>query len=106
MYDVTRDVGYAVNGTKAAIADAAEGVCDAIGWLIISLGAIDICFFVYKLVKASEASAIEVKAKVQAEENVSQPQIIDNKRQTKSNICQCGELHYASELFSCLRITL
>lgn len=48
MYDVTRDVGYAVNGTKAAIADAAEGVCDAIGWLIIALGVIDFCYFTYK----------------------------------------------------------
>ena len=62
MYDVTKDVGRAIN---YAINDL---IC-AISWLIISLGAIDICFFVYKLVKASEVSAIEVKAKVQTEEH-------------------------------------
>ena len=49
MYDVTRDVGYAVNGTKTAIAEAAEGVCDAIGWLIVAIGLVDIAYFVYKM---------------------------------------------------------
>ena len=44
MYDVTKDVGRAIN---YAINDL---IC-AIGWLIVSIGAIDICFFVYKLVK-------------------------------------------------------
>lgn len=43
MYSVTKDVGRAINN---AINDL---IC-AISWLIISLGAINICFFVYKLV--------------------------------------------------------
>ena len=70
MYDVTKDVGRAINN---AINDL---IC-AISWLIISLGAIDICFFVYKLVKASEKSdsyvavvPVEENAKREAEENV------------------------------------
>lgn len=49
MYAVTKDVGRAIN-------NAINDLIYAISWLIISLGAIDICFFVYKLVKASEVS--------------------------------------------------
>ena len=49
MYEVTIEVGEAIN---KAINDL---IC-AVSWLIISLGAIDICFFAYKFAKASEAS--------------------------------------------------
>ena len=61
MYDVTKDVGRAIN-------NEINDLIYAISWLIISLGAIDICFFVYKLVKASEVSAIEEKANVDISE--------------------------------------
>ena len=61
MYSVTKDVGNAVNNAPKEISEAANNatnhicgavnhavraVCNAIGWLIISLGAVDICFVV------------------------------------------------------------
>lgn len=52
MYDVTRDTGLAVNNTTKAINNAVEvlsKICAAIGWLIVSIGAADISFFVHKL---------------------------------------------------------
>lgn len=49
MYAVTKDVGRAIN---SAINDL---IC-AISWLIISLGAIDICFFTYQLVMFNDKS--------------------------------------------------
>ncbi len=42
MYDVTRDIGYVI-----------IGLVKAVGWLIISIGAIDVCFFGYKIVKGN-----------------------------------------------------
>lgn len=56
MYDVTRDVGLAINNAQENICNAVERICDAIGWLIISLGAIDICFFAYKFAKVNDVS--------------------------------------------------
>ena len=50
MYDVTQDVGRAINR-------AINDLIRAVGWLIVSLGAIDICFFVYKLIQAFGTSA-------------------------------------------------
>ena len=67
MSDVTKDVGRAIN---YAINDL---IC-AISWLIISLGAIAICFFSYKFAKVNEASnsytegTTEEKAKREVEE--------------------------------------
>ncbi len=49
MYDVTRDVGYQVSQIDGTIAAATRWMCQAIGWLIISLGAIDMCYFISKL---------------------------------------------------------
>ena len=57
MYDVTRDVGYAVNGAKTAIAEATEGVCDAIGWLIVAIGLVDIAYFVCKMASCEDDGA-------------------------------------------------
>ena len=57
MYAVTQDVGYAVNGTKRAIADAAEGICDAIGWLMVAFGLFDIGFFFYKNAEHNDPEA-------------------------------------------------
>lgn len=42
IYDVTRDVGGAVN-------IATKNICNAIGWLIFAIGAFDICFFLRKM---------------------------------------------------------
>jgi hypothetical protein len=50
IYAVTQDVGAAINSLKYTVATAVESVCDAIGWLIVSLGAIDVCFFAYKYI--------------------------------------------------------
>lgn len=52
MYNATQDVGHAVNNTTRAVNESVKAlanVCDAIGWLIIALGATDACFFTYKL---------------------------------------------------------
>ena len=54
IYDVTRDVGGAVNNAKNAIVDAVEGVCDAIGWLIVAIGLVDIAYFVCKMASCEE----------------------------------------------------
>ena len=56
IYDVTRDVGFAVNKTSTAVAEAAEGVCDAIGWLIIAIGVFDIAYFICKAASADDDS--------------------------------------------------
>ena len=55
IYDVTRDVGLAINNAQENICNAVERICDAIGWLIISLGAVDICFFACKYAKVNDA---------------------------------------------------
>ena len=57
MYDVTRDVGFAINGAWHSIADAAESVCDAIGWLIVATGLFDIAYFSYKMVPCNDDGA-------------------------------------------------
>jgi rubrerythrin len=50
MYEVTQDVGQSINSLKSTVANAAESVCDAIGYLIMSLGLTVSCFFGYKIV--------------------------------------------------------
>ena len=56
IYDVTKDVGQAVNSAKlsigaainnaqANIGNAIKSACKAIGWLIVTIGAFDICYF-------------------------------------------------------------
>ncbi len=52
IYNVTKDVGYAVNNNTIAlnnITNVLANICNAIGWLIIAIGTTDICFFCYKL---------------------------------------------------------
>ena len=41
IYDVTQSVGTAVQR-------AYKNICNAIGWLIIAIGAMDLCYFGYK----------------------------------------------------------
>lgn len=57
IYDVTKDVGHVINYVV-------NDLIRAIGWLIISLGAMDICFFAYKLVntEAMQEEIIRIKA--------------------------------------------
>ena len=47
MYSLTISVGSAVQR-------AYVNICNAIGWLIVALGAIDICYFLFKACKQSE----------------------------------------------------
>ena len=65
MYAVTQDVGQAVNAANTNIhgavnaaqrniCNAVESVCDAIGWLIVAIGAFDVAYFIYKLVSDEE----------------------------------------------------
>lgn len=48
IYDVTRDVGISVNKTRENVCHGLERVCDAIGWLIVVIGVLDILHFVAK----------------------------------------------------------
>lgn len=57
MYDVTRDVGSAINNAQKNICVAVEGVCDAIGWLIVAVGLFDVAYFVYKMASGKETAA-------------------------------------------------
>ena len=45
MYGVTREVGGAINDNTRGLSK----VCEAIGWLIVSIGAIDVVCFLYLL---------------------------------------------------------
>ena len=75
IYDVTQDVGRAINN---AINDL---IC-AVSWLIISLGAIDICYFSYKLVKSSEFAP----STCNGSKNSTQPNMKSNINQLKEPI--------------------
>ncbi len=66
IYDVTKDVGEAVNAAnknirgavnnaQRNICNAIESICDAIGWLIVVIGLFDIAYFGYKFVPCIEA---------------------------------------------------
>ena len=59
IYDVTRDVGLAMNRAQRNICGAVESVCDAIGWLIVALGLFDIAYFVCKKASCEESSCEE-----------------------------------------------
>ena len=67
IYDVTQDVGRAIN---KAINDL---IC-ALGWLTIAIGSIDICFFVYTLCGLTtitdDASEDSYAAKYAKENNI------------------------------------
>ena len=54
MYDVTRDVGRAINSTRFTLVNAVEGVCDAIGWLIVAIGLVDLAYFGLKVAPSGE----------------------------------------------------
>ena len=54
IYDVTRDVGIAVNRAQRNICGAVESVCGAIGWLIVAIGLVDIAYFVCKMASCGE----------------------------------------------------
>ena len=47
MYDVTRDVGGAVQR-------AYKNICNAIGWLIVAIGLFDVAYFVCKMVSSEQ----------------------------------------------------
>lgn len=65
IYDITKDVGIAVNFAQAGIAgalnntqtnicNAVESICKAIGWLIVVIGAFDICYFLKSLCESND----------------------------------------------------
>ena len=47
MYDVTREVGGAVQR-------AYKNICNAIGWLIVAIGLVDIAYFICKMASCGE----------------------------------------------------
>lgn len=81
MYDVTRDVGLAINNAQENICNAVERICDAIGWLIISIGAIDFCFFAYKFAMVNEAS--NSYAEGTAAEEIEKQKAVEESQTTK-----------------------
>ena len=56
MYDVTKDVGKAVNNVTKEINDAIDKICTAIGMLIFSIGLLDIAFFTYKILSTADSA--------------------------------------------------
>ena len=65
MYAVTQNVGDAVNSAnknihgavnnaQRNICGAIEKACDAIGWLIVAIGLVDIAYFSYKMASSEE----------------------------------------------------
>lgn len=98
MYAVTQDVGHAINY-------AINDLIRAVGWLIVSLGAIDICFFGYKLAEGIKASGNSkskntennVLSWVNAKEDEPKEKASENKNSTPDSythkwICdECGK---------------
>ena len=71
IYDVTREVGGAVN-------TATQSICKAIGWLIVALGAIDFCYFLSKMIglnpkKKSETAMPSVIERLEVNKPITQP---------------------------------
>ena len=56
MYSVTREVGSAINNNT----DGLARVCESIGWLIVSIGLIDVITFVYLLCAPKQKKFKEV----------------------------------------------
>ena len=92
IYDVTRSVGGAVQRNY-------KNICNAIGWLIISLGAIDISYFLLKLVDTdkqengqntthpthSSAYARPIATQAPKEESVEAPKIAQKQEETPAS---------------------
>ena len=76
IYDVTREVGGAVN-------IATKNICNAIGWLIIAIGAFDICFFLRKMFDFD--SSENVGAQIEMASNPSAANSISGASEEKSN---------------------
>ena len=61
MYAVTQDVGVAVNSANknihGAVNVAQRNICDAIGWLIVIIGLVDVAYFIYKNADCEEDSS-------------------------------------------------
>lgn len=74
IYDVTRDVGGAVNNAQNNICSAIQSVCVAIGWLIVAIGIFDICYFLSKLAAVDEKNHEQI---------IAQSVIRDEKRTAK-----------------------
>lgn len=70
MYHITYEAAYQVQR-------AYVNICNAIGWLIVSLGMIDSCFFTYKLIKSITPSAI-IQDVREVNKNQARPQDDDN----------------------------
>lgn len=84
IYAVTQDVGAAINSLKYTVATAVESVCDAIGWMIVSLGAIDVCFFAYKYI--DDIHALRNKSCPPEEEYFAPEKVKTNTYHTSKNI--------------------
>ena len=119
IYDVTRDVGIAVNRAQTNICGAVESVCDAIGWLIIVIGLFDIAYFVCKMAScgdnysgnnynAAPTTASTYTTQSQATPtSYSAPSIIEPA--STANVdewkCTCGKIHKNYEMSCACGVT-
>jgi ribosomal protein L40E len=55
IYDVTKDVGHAINWTI-------RDLISAVGWLIVSLGAFDVCYFISKMANIKNDEKADVNS--------------------------------------------
>ena len=92
MYDVTRDVGFALNGAKHSIADAAESVCNAIGWLIVAVGLLDVAYFVYKMASDEEKGNIAEVTKLPPAEDIFAKIKAKNSTEQVKRCPYCGDI--------------
>ena len=92
MYDVTRDVGFALNGAKHSIADAAESVCNAIGWLIVAVGLLDVAYFGYKMASDEEKCTIAEVTKLPPAEDIFAKIKAKNSTEQVKRCPYCGDI--------------
>lgn len=120
MYDVTKDVGLAVNSANRTISGAVnhaqsnictamEQVCDAIGWLIVVVGLLNVCHFLPKVVQgdgdavgiAEVPSVHTIATTLDETRRQDEFGVIDDSHVAGGWTCTCGRNHAAFES-SCL----
>ena len=85
MYDVTRDVGGAVQ-------QAYKNICNAIGWLIVAVGLLDVAYFGYKMASDEEKGNIAEVTKLPPEEDFFAKIKAKNSTEKVKRCPYCGDI--------------
>lgn len=101
MYQVTLDTGYAVNNAQKNICKGLESVCNAIGWLIVAVGAFTACHFskaLFDIQVEGDSTAVLPVANAPQNDNpppVIQTQSVDTTAKSLEGgwQCKCGRVH-------------